>query len=260
MNPIEDCKHLTTSISSDESVNICQECGLETEIITHEAEWRYYGAVDNRSSKDPARCHIAKQKTKGIHIILDTFPNLIKERVEQKFNKIVQETKGKKGASKKEIIAACLMYVLKESGDERSVDQIRKLFGLQKKAISNGITSYLQIFSKARTDSITPGKFIESIMKKTNVNIEHLPKIIKMCEYIEDQSPILKRSSPYSVACSIVYLYLCYYPEIKKSIGLAKSDYSKLVDLSDITIVKLAKETASILEWKEDSEGNVIKI
>ena len=43
------------NVVNDKGLFICWDCGTETDILLEDAEWRFYGADDTRSS-DPTRC------------------------------------------------------------------------------------------------------------------------------------------------------------------------------------------------------------
>jgi len=48
-------KCLCKDVVNDNGVFICRDCGIETDTLLEDAEWRYYGADDTRST-NPTRC------------------------------------------------------------------------------------------------------------------------------------------------------------------------------------------------------------
>jgi len=54
------CKHI--EMVDVDGIGTCNECGEEVDSsLTFDPEWRFYGAADNRISKDPSRCHYNKK-------------------------------------------------------------------------------------------------------------------------------------------------------------------------------------------------------
>ena len=88
-------------------------------------------------------------------------------------------------------------------------------------------------------------------MIRTDINFSHLRRINKLCHYLENRSALLNRSNPQSVAAAIVYLYLCLEPEYKEKLGMSKIKFAHIVNLSDITITKLGKESQRIIQNEE---------
>ena len=48
-------KCLCKDVVNDNGIFICRDCGIETDTLLEDAEWRYYGADDTRST-NPTRC------------------------------------------------------------------------------------------------------------------------------------------------------------------------------------------------------------
>jgi transcription initiation factor TFIIIB Brf1 subunit/transcription initiation factor TFIIB len=252
---IEECVHPNSF--QEDGIFICKECGCEVEKLDFQPEWRYYGASDNRLSKDPSRCHRTKENTKGgiekvfqdaklVHI-----PLAIRKTTEDKYKTIVGNNTVR-GSGRKSIVAACLMYTLREEGDIRTCDEIRGLFGLTRQEISSGLSEYHAIFKEDRTKSIKPADLIRRILHLTKIGISHYKPILRIAKSLDKVDPILNRSSPQSVASAIVYLYLCLTPELKEEMGYTKTKFAQKVSLSDITITKLVKRVTELLGEEVD--------
>lgn len=245
------CLH--SNISETDGINICKECGCEIDLIDFQPEWRYYGSSDSRSASDPSRCHRSKESTRGgIHKVfqdarLDSLPKALREKTEKKYKEVV---KGEtiRGKNRKSIVAACLLYVFFETDNVHTSEQIRILFGLSKNEMSAGLTLYYQAFPDSRTLEIKPVDMIRRVMLKAKLSLEdHYKKIYRLARCLENVDPIINRSNPQSVAAAIVYLYICLIPGLKESMGLTKTRFAKEMELSDITISKIVRTSASIL-------------
>lgn len=255
---VQECTH---DIYFDvDGTNICKSCGCEVEKLDFQPEWRYYGASDNRMSRDPSRCHRTKESTRGgiEKVFQDAklmyLPQATRKKAEEKYKKIVgKETV--RGRKRKSIVAACLLYTFRDEGDIRTSDEVRKMFAgaaghrdvLTKQEMSDGLRRYHSIFKGDRTQCIKPSDLIRRTMHLTKITFNHYKYILRISKCLDGVDPILNRSSPQSVACAIVYMYLCFNPELKTSLGLTKTKFAKEVKLSDITISKLVKKSAEIL-------------
>lgn len=256
---VQECPH-EICFEAD-GTNICKSCGCEVEKLDFQPEWRYYGASDNRTSRDPSRCHRTKESTRGgiEKVFQDAklmyLPQATRKKAEEKYKKIVgQETV--RGRKRKSIVAACLLYTFRDEGDIRTSDEVRKMFGgatgnrdvLTKQEMSDGLRRYHSVFKGDRTQCIKPSDLIRRTMNLTKIPFGHYKYILRIAKCLDGVDPVLNRSSPQSVACAIVYMYLCFNLDLKASLGLTKTKFAKEVKLSDITISKLVKKSAEILD------------
>lgn len=262
---IEESDLITQECSHDicfevEGINICKSCGCEVEKLDFQPEWRYYGAADTRSSKDPSRCHRSKESTRGgiEKVFQDAklmyLSQAIRKKAEEKYKKIVGD-ETVRGRKRKSIVAACLLYTFRDEGDIRTSDEVRKMFTgatghrdvLSKQEMSDGLRRYHSVFKEDRTQCIKPSDLIRRTMHLTKITFDHYKYILRIAKCLDGVDCTLNRSSPQSVASAIVYLYLCFNPAVKTSLGLTKTKFAKEVKLSDITISKLVKKAAEIL-------------
>lgn len=243
-----ECTHV---YKQDNGRKICKLCGLEVDELNFEAEWRFYGASDNRTSRDPSRCHFSKQPSKGCidsvfaELKLDHIQESTKKEVESRYKKIVGENTVR-GKGRKGIVAACLLHVLKKNGDIKASDQIRKLFDLSKQEMSTGLSKYYERFKEDRTSTLKPKDLIESIMRLTGIENGHYDKIYTIAESLENTDEVLNHSNPKSVASAMVFFYICVNKKYKKSIGMTNDKFAEKTQLSSITIVKLTNKIAEI--------------
>jgi len=244
------CAH--ERVFEEDGVSLCQDCGFETNVLSFTPEWHYYGSSDNRNTKDPSRCHKAKGSTKGgiDKVFQDAkleLPEAIKQETAVRYQKIVNgETM--RGKGRKAVVAACLFYVLRNRGDNRTSDEVGRMFGLKKSAMSNGLNEYHSVFAEDRISQLKPSDLVRRIMFLTGVGIEHYATIVKLSKLLENTSMLLNHSNVQSVASATVYLYLCVHPKLKEKLGLTKAKFAEKAGLSDITITKLVKEEVSVLK------------
>lgn len=250
-----ECKHDNTI--EEDGARICEDCGLQVEMVTYDAEWRYYG---DTKGKDPSRCHKVKGNEKTIDKVVEKLhlPESIKIATEEKYRKVVGETTAR-GTGRKAIVAACLLHAYRDKDDIRTVDEIRNLFELSKKDISSGLTKYYEKFPEDRVKHIKPGHLIRHIMSLTGIHISHYRGILALTQYLDHTSSLLSRSGSQSTAAAIVYLYLCLNPEYKEELGLSKTGFAEKVKLSDITIIKLTKEALKII-MSEIEDGQEVHL
>jgi len=242
-----ECKH-ENKYEDDSGLFVCSDCKAEFDVMNFDQEWKYYSDCGG-SIKDPSRCHKMKPNGKSIEKVFQELqwdiPHAIVVHVEAKYNKIIgNETI--RGKRRKAIIAACLLFAYREFAEHRTSDFVKNIFGLTKKEMSSGLTSYYNAFPEARTMTERPENLLKWILTLTGIDQSHYRKIVHICRFMENSSILLKRSSPQSVASAVVYFYLCLNPEYKEELGLTKNKFAEKVLLSDITVTKLVKEASDI--------------
>jgi transcription initiation factor TFIIIB Brf1 subunit/transcription initiation factor TFIIB len=134
---------------------------------------------------------------------------------------------------------------LKALGKPQSHEKLMKIFDLSKK---NGLRGLKIVNLNARKDSvihttyITPANIIDDIMDKFDASQEHKNEVIKLYDKIKNKSSKINRSRPGSIASGIVYFWISL-----KNINISLKDFATKVDLSELTILKIAKEISEIL-------------
>lgn len=247
------CQH-SNMVKDETGVNVCGDCGREFDSLDYTQEWRNFGIMDNRSTRDHAsnRCHKQKTNTKGIKTVFDahaiTLSAALMELVEAKFNHVLLIHKNKvvRGQGRESIIAVCLYHSYIVMGEMRTTQYVRNMFNISQKSFSAAMTKYYTAFPEDSVDEMTPERLIPWIMKLTSVDHAHYTKIMAISKYLSATSQLLERSTPQSVAAATIYFYLCLFPEYKEELGLSKAKFAEKAKLSDITISKLCIEMASI--------------
>jgi transcription initiation factor TFIIIB Brf1 subunit/transcription initiation factor TFIIB len=239
------CHH--NDIINENGIISCLDCGEEiSHTITHEKEWRYYGQADSKRSSDPNRVQVRKIEEKNI--VKDVENMGFSETIISKADEIYsQVTKGQiyRGNSRKAIVFACIFHAYKLSGKHQTPENLIRLFGLNRK---NGLKGLKIVNVNAPKDSqihtayITPEHLIYDIMDKFKATPIQKEEVVDLYSKIKNKSSKLNRSRPQSVASSLVYYWIC-----KKNINITIKDFSKKVDLSELTIQKNTKEVGVVL-------------
>lgn len=242
----DDCNH--EDVVTKGGINLCLECGLELgRKIEYEKEWRYYGRNDNRFSNDPIRCHMRKPDEKTI--FKDVEGMEFSNRVVFIANNIYQQVTGGqiyRRSSRKAIICACIFHAYKIIGNVQSCDDLIDIFKINRQRGLQGI-KYVTLNSpknsQIRTLYITANDLIEEIMNKFAATKEQMMEVEELYKRIHNKSSLLNRARPKSVASALTY----YYIRLTKK-NITMREFTEKTNLSELTINKLVKEIASILD------------
>jgi transcription initiation factor TFIIIB Brf1 subunit/transcription initiation factor TFIIB len=221
------CSH--KNVYNDNSNIICTDCGKELEkSIFQEKEWRYYGQSDNKRTSDPNRVHIRKIDDRNIFKDVENMG--FSDKVISLANQIyIQVTKGQifRGNSRKSVVFSCMFHAFKILGKPQTHENLIKIFGLTRKASLKGL------------------KFVnlnEDIMDKFKATDEHKKEVINLYAKIKNKSSKINRSRPQSISSGLIYFWISM-----KNIDISLKDFAKKVELSELTISKIAKEISDIL-------------
>ena len=210
------CKH--SNLSNDNGIISCLDCGKELEKnMFHEKEWRYYGQSDNKRSSDPNRVHLRKLEERTIFKDVENMG--FGDKIVALANQIyTQVTKGQifRGNSRKAIIFGSIFHSFKLSGKPQSHD--------------------------IHTTYITPANLIDDIMDKFRATDAQKNEVIEIYNKIKNKSSKINRSRPQSISAGITYYWVS-----TKNIDISLKDFAKKVELSELTISKIAKEIAEVL-------------
>lgn len=237
------CKH--SEIIEHNGMDVCVECGEQiSDYFTAEKEWRYYGDNDNRHSSDPSRCQYRKVPDKGIKNELEKmkFPIEICKYANDLYLKV---TNGeiKRSNLRKGIMFACVFNAYIDLDKPQTPDVLQEMFNIDRKNMSKGLT-YFHMRNPAKKKScyISVEHFIPQIMEKFNAKKEHVDTVLKIYDIIKNSSSIFIRSNPQSVSSSLVFFYL---KKIDPEISI--SNFSNIVNLSEITIQRIVSEIETIV-------------
>ena len=249
---IEQCAHKNIRIESN--ITTCEDCGKEiTRELDFEKEWRYYGASDTKHNSDPNRCNARKSTIKTIHKDVENLG--FSDKIITEANSIYEQTTNGKiyrGKSRKSIIFACIFHAYKMAQNPQSCEHLIDIFSLEKKVALKGL-KYVNLNapkeSTIRTTYITPENLINEIMKKFDAPQEQIDEVVSIYGRVKNKSSIMNRSRPQSVASGLVRYYILLR---KKDISM--NEFRVKVDLSELTIIRIVKEIARILETPEITE------
>jgi transcription initiation factor TFIIIB Brf1 subunit/transcription initiation factor TFIIB len=242
----DDCDHL--NIQEENGLISCSDCGIEMEKnINHDKEWRYYGQSDNKRNSDPNRVHLRKIEDRNIYKDIENmgFSDKIVYLANQLY---IQVTKGQifRGNSRKAIIFACIYHSFKVNGKPQTHDKLVKMFDLSRKSGLKGL-KYVNLNmpkdSVIHVTYITPVNLVEDIMDKFSATPEQKAEVIEIYNKIKNKSSKINRSRPQSVSSALIYYWICL-----KGLDISLKDFASKTDLSELTISKIAKEIAQILE------------
>ena len=247
----ERCKHL--NMEQDENgLHVCPDCGVEKEIFDYEPEWRHY---QDQQGKDPIRCHFVYTDQNTLDKVFEKLQIRIEEKIktqiEAKYRVIIAGTTTR-GRGRLAVIAACLFIVYKTMGATKPNEQIRNMFGLSKKSLTEGLSIYYQFFPQERTKITKAHDLIPSCISQTkNISPDLSPEISQFTSVIEDKSVQLLRSCPQAIAAACI---LFYVSTVKKQ-QIHRATFANCVGLSEITITRLYKEIARIIKHFEIKDG-----
>lgn len=241
------CKHLNQL--NESGTLLCTDCGLElNKIISYEKDWRYYGSEDTRKNSDPNRCHIRKLEDKSIFKDVENFH--FPEKVVNTANDIyTQVTNGKiyRGKSRKAIIFGCIYQSIKMNGKSHTCENLRDIFGLDRKTILKGLKHVNLKAPKTlqmKTRVYNSNELIDEYMDKFQLDELEKKDITESYSKIKNKSSIINRSRPQSVASALIYFCIC---KKRGSNNVNINDFIQKVHLSELTIYKISKEIERIL-------------
>jgi len=242
------CQH--DNIIDDKGVTVCIDCGEELQSkILQDKECRSYGQGDGKNLTDSNRIQMRKIDERSIFKDVEGLG--FSETIVAKANQIyAQVTQGKifRGNSRKAIVFACIFHAYKMSGHPQSHDKLIRIFSLNRKTGLKGlkfVNLYAPKESKIRTTYITPIDLVDEIMALFSASDAQKKEVITIYEKIKNKSSRLNRSRPQSVASGLVFFWI-----LSKNKEIALKDFAKKVGLSELTVGKLAKEIADVLEVK----------
>jgi transcription initiation factor TFIIIB Brf1 subunit/transcription initiation factor TFIIB len=245
----DECLHesLHEFVMMDGNQETCESCGmiLNKEDIVFDKEWRYYGMMDTKHSKDPNRCHARRSDEKMIFKDVEKLG--FSEKIILLANDLYEEvTQGKiyRANSRKGIIFACVFHAYKISGSPQSCEQLIEIFGMDRKVGLKGLKFVNLNASKDATFrkfQINTHDLIREIMEKFHGTEIQKTEAIDIFEKIKDKSSLINRSRPQSVACGVVRYYIN-----QKNKEISMEYFQSRVGLSEITIQRLVTEIERI--------------
>lgn len=236
----QQCTHAqVTKVGRDKA---CTECGCVIEYLDY--------SFDSKG-EDGNRC---VYKTGISRMIDDVFSrNGVKvsewlmDMGDQKYRRVV-DTEKVRGKGRDALVAVCLLFCMREIGDKKTVDDIRRTFNVSKKDISTSLHRYYKYFPKDRTSYLNSEDLIKRTLDLQGVSVaRYQAPIQRLCWLVKGKSKLINRSTPQSIATSLTFLYLSFRKECQEVIKDKKA-FAKRAFISDITIDKILKEICLLFE------------
>jgi len=245
------CSHI--NLSNDNGITSCLECGKEVEKnMFHDKEWRYYGQSDNKRTSDPNRVHLRKNDERTIFKDVENMG--FGDKIVSIANQIyLQVTEGQifRGNHRRAIIFASIYHSFKLHGKPQSHEKLIRIFELSRKLGLKGL-KYVSLHapkdSNIHVTYITPINLIDDIMDKFRATDEQKNEVIDLYNKIKNKSSKINRSRPQSISAGITYYWVS-----TKNIDISLKEFAKKVELSELTISKIAKEIAEVLKITPES-------
>ncbi len=240
------CIHRT--LLSEKGAILCGDCGVEINHVPDDSlteEWKYSGINDMKHSTDPTRCYVRKLKDKTIYQDLQNMN--ISDHIKDIANDIYIEVCGDKihrGSKRKSIVFASVFHAYKLNNNPQSCENLIKVFKIKRKDALKGlkfINDNADKNSPIRTIYITPEHLIHEFLHGFKVSEDKKHEIIGLYQFIQDKSATLNRSRPQSVASGVIWYWIRLH---KRQINV--KEFIKKVDLSELTVIKMAKEVARL--------------
>ena len=231
------CEH--TCVAVECASKVCMDCGKETDKEpTYEKEWRFYS--DQKPYDDTTRCQRRKNESKTIFKDLENlgFSDEIIHMANETYQKVTQG-KTYRGNSRKSVIFACVFSAYKMSNNPQTCDNLIRIFNMKRKNGLKGLKFiHLNIDKESQIKNIriTPCHIISDMMQKfvTTKNLqEQITEIYAIYDYIRDNSLMLNRSRPNSIAAGILYYYI-----LRTHRPITLKAFSSSVEMSELTIKK----------------------
>ena len=240
------CEHV--QIVTELSFKICTQCGKEVDSETnYEKEWRF-GGGDKTHGNDSTRCHFRKSDTRSIHKDLENLG--FNSKIVNMANDLYQHvTHGKiyRGNSRKSIVFACVFSAFKMDNNPQTCENLIRIFNLKRKIGLKGLKHiHLNIEKDLQVHNIriTPKHIIAEMMQRfITSDPNQILEVYDIYEHVKNRSSVLNRCRPSSTAAGILYYYIL---RTNKSVTLKQ--FSKEVELSELTVKKIVKQIELIYE------------
>ena len=271
---------------NDGEFMVCIKCGVQNSIIIdHSQEWRNYG---NEDGIDNSRCGMPLNpllpdcslttvilgkgnesfrklnswngmtyKERSLIQVLNqvaekakigNIPNCIVDKAITMY-KILSEDNIKRGESRESLIAACLLYALKDKNITRSSNEISNLFGIKNKKLSKGCNEFTKIMYSKNSDylrKIKPTEPKDLINRYCDLlEIDQCYKQITIdVSFKTDYLGICSENNPKSIAVGAIYLVSQAY-----DLNITKKTIANKCMTSEVTIVKIFNNMVKYQEY-----------
>jgi transcription initiation factor TFIIIB Brf1 subunit/transcription initiation factor TFIIB len=241
-----ECEH--ANVITDMAIKVCTGCGCEIDKeLNYDKEWRIYQNKE-KVQTDTTRCHLRKNNVKTIHKDLENLG--FNSKIINTANELYQRvTCGKiyRGNSRKSIIFACVFSSFKIHGNPQTCENLIRIFNLKRKLGLKGL-KYIHLNIEKDTQiqniRITPYHIITDMMQKfIPSEPKQIDEVYAIYNHVKNKSSILNRSRPNSTAAGIIFYYI-----LKNNKTITLKQFSKEIELSELTIKKIVKQIDMIYD------------
>lgn len=255
----------TQERSGDGDTAVCRVCGLEVPIeyalppsvqlnmntndrhALHRPEWRTGGNGAGGDGEYMRRHTPVRRTVMSPYVHIVRHPGVLSKAAEL-YHEVTQADILRKN-SRRGVIFACIFYAYRIYDQLRTPDELSVELDVNKRVISRGlkfVTLRLQSFGRGKPKGVlgmgqhvTPFHYFPTLWRKIGMAFAApvAQELVVLFKSLHMQNALLNRSNPQSVACAMVYYYLC-----QKESEVTCSQLSKLVGLSVVTINRLAVE------------------
>lgn len=201
------------------------------------------------SAKDPARVQVRRTSYKHdpgtIFHDLESmgFSDSIVKTANELFQEI-SECALLRGNCRRAVVFACVFHAFKINSKSQSHERLMLMFNLSRKAGLRGlkhVNLYAPKSSVIHSIYITPKVLITELMDKFMASDEQKNAVVNIFNLIKNRSSVLNRARPQSVSAGIVFYWIH-----KTGKTISSRDFAKKADISELTIMKIAKEVSCI--------------
>jgi len=240
----DECKH--DNITIENGLVTCGYCGEEIKMKPECKNLKSFNRTNIKKNTDPTRLQIRKSEDRNIFKDVEQmgFSDTIVVDANHLYNQV---TNGDifRGNSRKSIIFACIFHAYKLDGRPQSQSKLMNTFSLSRKSCSKGL-KYVNLHapkdSIIHTTYITSEHLLCDIMDQFKANDKQKEEVISLYKQIKNKSSKLNRSRPQSVSAGLIYYWIT-----KNNMNISLKEFSKTSNLSGLTIDKISKEIAKIL-------------
>jgi transcription initiation factor TFIIIB Brf1 subunit/transcription initiation factor TFIIB len=227
---LENCTHSET-VNMD-GVIICQGCGEQLD--EHLLEEQYY-----ITGKSIPRHNHKKDLSRSLYPDLESrgFPQNIIERANYYYTRII-ENSIYRSKNRTAIVFVSTLRAYEDFGEPASSTELAKRFGLDRKGISKGLLLFGHVFKNELTKNhIQPIDLVPKILSDLGIKDQgiYLRDLKLVYDNASANSIDIRKAIPKSVAAGMVYYYLRL-----KDHPVSKTDYAKIVNLTEITFSNVA--------------------
>jgi len=236
------CEHIHVSCMDGSSV--CNDCGMKLNETLMDNESRFYGACDTKFAKNPTRHHQRKEEERSLYndLVPLGFPHNIIYIANEYYKQIIKNSIYR-AKNRMSIVFACTYKAYIDINEPKPPEELAKIFGLTKKSESRGIITFSKVFRNQKKKQIYAIDLVPKILSDLDLNnrIDIYEDIKTIYNYLHNHRSF-KSANPQSVAAGIIFYYLdlINYP-------ITRSEFSKIVNLTDITFNSIAEEAQRII-------------